>query len=148
MLRLSLIAMLLFTSSFMSLCEGEGTNPVADNDTGHKDDYLPGPDEFVPVEYYPRMLGCDSLEYPIWHPEWGSKAIVWVKVLIGKQGEVLGALIGKSSGSRELDHAAIENAVTCSFTPAIQNGRPVAVWATFAITFTPDYVVDPPVGRG
>ena len=137
MIRLSLIAIVLFLSSFLPLCEGEGTNPFADNDTTYKEP-LPNPDDIVNVEIYPERIACDSVIYPPWQEEWGSQASAWVKVLIGPSGDILGVLIWKSTGFQELDEAAMQHAVTCTFTPAYRDGHPVAVWAVFTVTFSRD----------
>jgi TonB family protein len=46
------------------------------------------------------------------------------------------ALIAKSSGSNVgFDEAAIKAALQRRYRPALQNGRPVAVWVTYKIVF-------------
>ena len=41
----------------------------------------------------------------------------------------------KSSGTPALDEAAVAVAHKCKFKPAIQNGRPVAMWVTYKVDF-------------
>lgn len=99
------------------------------------DDYLPAPDEFVPVEIYPEMVYQHKPDYPRLAETAGITGVVWVQALIGKDGNVLRSLVGKSSGTISLDEAAIEAAYKNKFKPGIQNGRPVACWVTYKMDF-------------
>lgn len=100
------------------------------------EEYLPTPEEFVPVEIQAEMIFEAPLEYPRLAKQAGMEGIVWVKALVGKDGEVKKAMVGKSSGSQAgFDEAAVAQAYKCKYKPAIQNGRPVAVWVTYKVEF-------------
>ena len=100
------------------------------------EEYLPTPEEFVPVEIQPEMIFQAPLDYPRLAKQAGMEGVVWVKALVGKDGEVKKAMVGKSSGSQAgFDEAAVAQAYNCKYKPAIQNGRPVAIWVTYKVEF-------------
>ncbi|MBU0982737.1 MAG: TonB family protein [candidate division Zixibacteria bacterium] len=101
-----------------------------------EDEYLPAPDEFVPVEEIATMIDYKQPEYPRLAQQAGIEGTVWVKALVGKDGSVLRAMVGKTSGTQSLDDAAVEAAPKNRFRPAIQNGRPVPMWVTYRVDFT------------
>ena len=100
------------------------------------EDYLPDPDEFIPVEIYPEMIHEHNPDYPRLARQAGITGTVWVKALIDEQGNVMKAIVAKSSGTVSLDESAIDAAVKNKFKPGIQNGRPVKVWVTYPVEFT------------
>lgn len=101
------------------------------------DAYLPAPDEFVPVEIPAEMIYEEVPEYPRLAKQANMEAVVWVKALVDKNGSVVKAMVFKSSGSKAgFDEAAVAAAYKCKFKPAIQNGRPVAVWVAYQVEFT------------
>jgi protein TonB len=101
------------------------------------EEYLPSPDEFVPVEIPAEMIYEEIPEYPNLAKQIGAEALVWVKALVDKDGNVKKAMVLKSSGSKAgFDDAAVKAAYKCKFKPAIQNGRPVAVWVSYSVEFT------------
>jgi protein TonB len=99
------------------------------------EDYLPAIDEFVPVEIIAEMIHQVQPEYPRLARDVGLEGTVWVKVLVGKDGNVKDAVVYKSSGTTTLDQAAVKVAPENKFKPAIQNGRPVAMWVTYKVDF-------------
>ena len=100
------------------------------------EDYMPGADEFVPVEIPAEMIYEHAPEYPRLAQTAGMEAVVWVKALVDKNGSVRDAMVLKSSGSKAgFDEAAVKAAFKCKFKPAIQNGRPVAVWVSYQVEF-------------
>jgi protein TonB len=101
----------------------------------NEDEYLPAADEFVAVEVYPEMIYQERPEYPRLAKSAGLTGTVWVKVLVDKDGTVRQAMVGKSSGTQALDEAAVAVAPKNKFKPGIQNGRPVACWATYRVDF-------------
>lgn len=111
---------------------GAGDNIVVDI---ADDEYLPPPDEFVPVEIQPEMIFQQTPEYPRLAKTAGLTGTVWVKALVDKEGNVRQAQVGKSSGTQSLDEAAVAAAFKNKFKPAIQNGRPVAIWVTYRVDF-------------
>lgn len=111
----------------------EGRDIVVDIE---EDDYLPAPDEFVPVEIYPEMISHHKPDYPRFAKNAGIEGTVWVQALVDKEGNVIKAQVGKSSGTPALDDAAVEAAYENKFKPGIQNGRPVACWVTYKVEFS------------
>lgn len=112
---------------------GSGDNITVDIDD---DDYLPDPNEFVPVEIMPEMIYQKSPDYPRLAKQAGITGVVWVKALVGRDGSVRKAMVGKSSGTASLDEAAVNAAKFNKFKPGIQNGRPVNVWVTYKVNFS------------
>ena len=111
---------------------GSGDNIVVDISD---QDYLPAPDEFVPVEIQPEMVYYETPEYPRLAKQAGITGIVWVKALVDKEGNVRDAMVAKSSGTASLDEAAVKAASKNKFKPGIQNGRPVNVWVSYKVLF-------------
>jgi TonB family protein len=99
-------------------------------------EYLPEPDEFVAIERYPEMIEYGRPEYPLAAKSAGITGVVWVKSLIDRKGVVQHATVGKSSGNALLDEAAVAAGYKCKFKPGIQNGHPIACWATYKVEFT------------
>jgi len=102
----------------------------------NESEYLPSADEFVAVEVYPEMIYQERPEYPRLARSAGLTGTVWVKVLVDKDGTVRQAMVGKTSGTQTLDDAAVAVAHKNKFKPGIQNGRPVACWATYRVDFS------------
>ncbi len=103
-----------------------------------EEDFIPAPDDFVPVEIYPEMIFEQKPEYPRLAEQAGITGTVWVKALVDEQGGVMKAQVGKTSGTESLDQAAVAAAYKCKFKPGIQNQRPVKVWVTYKVDFTLD----------
>ena len=99
---------------------------------------LPEPIDFVSVEVYPEMIREEVPVYPKEAKDEGIEGIVWVKALVDADGTVARAIVGKSSGHKSLDEAALTAAEKCQYKPALQNGKPTAVWVTYKVDFTLD----------
>lgn len=100
------------------------------------EEYMPLPDEFVPVEIPAEMIYEEVPKYPPLAKTARMEGVVWVKVLVDKEGNVKKAMILKSSGSRAgFDEAAVKAAYKCKFKPAIQNGKPVPIWVSYMVDF-------------
>ncbi len=112
-----------------------GSDIIVDIDD---DDYLPGFDEFVPVEIIAEMIHQEKPAYPAMALTIGLEGTVWISVLVGKDGNVKDARVFKSSGTKSLDLSALEASHKNKFKPAIQNGRPVSMWVTYKIEFELD----------
>jgi protein TonB len=110
----------------------QGNDIVVDID---EDDYLPSLDEFVPVEIIAEMIYYETPAYPRLAEQAGLEGLVWIKALVASDGSVRDAVVYKSSGTPALDEAALGAAPGCRFKPAIQNGRPVAMWVTYKVNF-------------
>ncbi|UCC44562.1 MAG: energy transducer TonB [Candidatus Zixiibacteriota bacterium] len=99
------------------------------------DDYLPALTDFVAVEVPADLVYRHEPTYPRLAEQAGITGEVAVKVLVDKNGNARDAVVFKSSGNGLLDEAAVEAAKQCRFKPAIQNGRPVAMWVAFTYEF-------------
>ena len=111
--------------------EGRGDIVVDIDD----DNYLPAMEEFVPVEIIAEMIYHEKPKYPRLAEQAGLEGLVRVKALVSRDGTVKDAAIYVSSGMPSLDEAAVEAAFKCRYKPAIQNGRPVAIWVTYKVEF-------------
>ncbi len=96
---------------------------------------LPGIDEFVPVDVMPEMIHYTTPNYPRLAKQRGYQGVDWVKALIDKQGVVIKSRIGKSSGHKVLDIAAVEASFGNKFKPATLNGKKLNVWVTYKVDF-------------
>lgn len=101
---------------------GEGTLWVA-----------PDPGVFIVVEVEPVLVTMAPPEYPELAREAGVSGDVLVRVLVGADGRVMQAFVLVSVPM--LDEAALAAARTAVFKPALQSGRPVAVWVNVPISF-------------
>jgi protein TonB len=93
--------------------------------------------EFVPVEKEP-YIDLAELQKRIVYPEMARRAgvegKVVVRVLVGKDGKPVKTIIEQTDN--ELLNEAARSAVMKSvFTPAIQNGNPIALWVSIPIQF-------------
>jgi len=99
---------------------------------------LPGVDDFVTVDEMPEMTHQESPVYPEAEKEKGIEGEVWVKALVGKDGKVAQAVLGKSSGVQSFDDEALKAAWKCTYTPAKIDGKPIATWVTYRVEFKLD----------
>ncbi len=80
--------------------------------------------------------GCGKPDYPARAARNGETGTVALALLVGADGRVADARIQSSSGSRELDRAAIAALSSCQFKPATQGGVPEQGWARIAYVWT------------
>ena len=120
-------------STWFGLLESDAPDVEVEND-----DYLPEPDEFVPVEVVPEMVYREEPVYPPQAIQNGWEGVVWVQALVDKHGIVRDARVSSSSGFPCLDEAAVTAAYLCVFSPAIQGGQPVACWVCYRVEFVLD----------
>lgn len=74
--------------------------------------------------------GCATPEYPAKAARMGESGTTTLALLVGADGHVESAKVQSSSGSRELDRAAVSALSMCKFKPGIaSNGQPQAGWA-------------------
>ena len=97
---------------------------------------LPGPNDFVAVDVVPEMIKTVNPEYPEEAKAADDSGVVWIKALIDKTGKVREVQIQKSSGYKILDDAAASAAWKNEFKPALTDGKPVATWITYKVSFT------------
>lgn len=91
-------------------------------------------DKFVQVEIMPEMVNQANPVYPEEAKKNGIEGRVWVKVLVSKEGNVKKAVAVKSD-NEIFNQSAIEAAMKYTFTPAMQGGKPVAVWVVMPFKF-------------
>ena len=100
------------------------------------DEYFPSAEEFVSAEELPTLIKEVKPVYPEVALLTNREATVWVKALVDKEGKVREVRVAKSSGMNVgFDEAALEAAYKNFYKPAIQNGRPVAIWVTYPVEF-------------
>ncbi len=97
---------------------------------------FPDVGEFVPHEVAPRALEWVIPEYPRLAKAARIEGVVWITALVDEDGKVRDVRIAKESGANAgFEEAAEAAAWECKFSPAIQNGNPIAVWVTFSFRF-------------
>jgi len=79
---------------------------------------------------------CVTPNYPAAAARNGETGTVTLALLVGTDGRVTSSRIQKSSGSRELDRAAVSALSLCQFKPAMNNGVPEAGWAQIAYVWS------------
>jgi len=82
--------------------------------------------------------GCALPSYPAKAARDGESGTTMLALLVGADGRVSSARVQHSSGSRELDRAALQALSLCKFKPATSNGVPEAGWAQLAYVWTLD----------
>jgi protein TonB len=105
------------------------------------------PDTKVPANASPGQMhsavfadasGCALPAYPPKAARDGETGTTLLALLVGADGRVTSARVQHTSGSRELDRAAIQALSLCKFKPATSNGVPAAAWAQLAYVWTLD----------
>ncbi len=79
---------------------------------------------------------CARPDYPARAAREGAEGTVNLSLLIGTKGQVADAKIQRTSGSRDLDKAAISALSMCTFKPATSNGVPTQAWGQIAYVWT------------
>jgi len=82
--------------------------------------------------------GCALPNYPVNAARNGETGTTTLALLVGVDGRVSSARIQQSSGSRDLDRAALNALSLCKFKPATSNGAPEAGWAQLAYVWKLD----------
>lgn len=95
----------------------------------------PSSDEFIPQELWPELIREEPPAYPRLARRSGIAGKVWIRVLVSDLGNVCKAEIARSSGSVNLDDAALGAAYSCMYRPPFVNGSPVACWITYPVEF-------------
>ena len=80
--------------------------------------------------------GCAKPAYPVNAARNGETGTVTLALMVGTDGRVQGSRVQQSSGSRELDRAAVNALSLCQFKPAMQAGVAEAGWAQIAYVWT------------
>jgi protein TonB len=80
--------------------------------------------------------GCAKPDYPARAARNGESGTVTLALLVGTDGRVAGSRVQASSGSRELDKAAVSALSMCKFKPATNAGVAEQAWAQIAYVWT------------
>ncbi|OGU41254.1 MAG: hypothetical protein A2X61_14185 [Ignavibacteria bacterium GWB2_35_12] len=95
------------------------------------------PDDFIAVELEP-YIDLSELQRKVAYPEMARRAgiegKVIIRVLVGKDGKPLKSII-ELSENELLNESAVKAVMSSIFTPAGQNGNPVALWVSIPINF-------------
>ncbi|MES2128397.1 MAG: energy transducer TonB [Pseudomonadota bacterium] len=75
---------------------------------------------------------CATPRYPTRAARNGEQGTTLLALLVGTDGHVNGSRVQKTSGSRDLDKAAVEALSLCKFKPATEGGAPAQGWAQIA----------------
>ncbi len=97
----------------------------------------PAMDKFVPVEKMPEIVNQVNPVYPEEATKNGIEGRVWVRVLVDKEGNAKKVAVVKSD-NEIFNQSAIEAAMKYTFTPALQESKPVAVWVVMPFKFELD----------
>jgi protein TonB len=79
--------------------------------------------------------GCALPDYPAAAARRGDTGTTTLALLVGADGRVSSSRIEQSSGSRDLDRAAINALTLCKFKPATNNGVAESGWAKLAFVW-------------
>lgn len=82
--------------------------------------------------------GCAKPDYPARAARMGETGTVTLALLVGVDGRVATARVARSSGSKELDRAALAALSLCKFKPATVNGVAEQGWGQIAYVWTLD----------
>jgi protein TonB len=113
---------------------GDGSGSGGADGPGHE--ILPRFDEVVYVEELPAALVPIKPAYPELAREARVEGRVQVRVLVGREGNVLDARVEKGLSIPLLDGAALEAARRWRFSPGRTNGHPVACWVSIPFQFS------------
>lgn len=89
------------------------------------------------IEEPPQIIKLIEPIYPKKARKTGLTGVVWLKVLVGEWGYVSEVEILKDSGAKDagFEEAAINAAYKTRWKPAIVDGKTIAVWIAYKITF-------------
>ncbi|MFL6636699.1 MAG: energy transducer TonB [Massilia sp.] len=82
--------------------------------------------------------GCALPDYPAAAARRGDTGTTTLALLVGADGRVSSSRVEQSSGSRDLDRAAINALTLCKFKPATNNGVAESGWAKLAFVWKLD----------
>ena len=114
---------------------GSGGGTGGGHGTGHGTGIGPGSGTGSGTTRGPRIVDGEKPDYPSTARTKGWEGTVRLQILVNTAGRVEEVRVVASSGYAELDTAARQAVQSWRFSPALQNGSPVAAWATLPIVF-------------
>lgn len=114
---------------------------------------VPAEPTFTPYEVAPRLLNPGEVRsflqsfYPTTLRAVGVEGQVIIWLYLDERGDVRRAQVRYSSGVQSFDELARVVASLMKFRPAMNHGRPTAVWVSQPIRFTLDAPAAEPVGE-
>ena len=126
-------AILIMFMAMPTAVEGKVTGKKADR--GMHRDSLPDMNAFIPVDTQPQLIYGEAPEYPPIAENAGLTGKVYLKALLDENGNVIKAVVAKSSGYVWFDEAATEATAKNRYTPAIYEGRPIKYWISLQVDF-------------
>lgn len=90
---------------------------------------------FVEYQVAPTLIKEVKPHYPEMAAASGIEADVVLLVYISENGDVEHVIVQGSAEFGAMDDEAVKAAKKCKFSPALQNGRPVAVWYSLVMEF-------------
>lgn len=91
--------------------------------------------EFVAYEVAPQFKRKVEPEYPAIGREGGVEGTVGLMVYVGPDGLVKNVIITQPMEIEAFNQAAVDAAWECTFTPALQNNKPIGVWIAMPMHF-------------
>jgi protein TonB len=113
-----------------------GTGMADPAPAGAGPEVLPVLGEYQYVEVLPRPLERVQPEYPELARQAGVEGLVLVHALVGTRGRVLDVRVHERHSVPLLDDSAVAAVRRWTFTPAVTNGRAVAVWIAIPVRFS------------
>jgi protein TonB len=95
----------------------------------------PDMNTFVAVEKMPQVVKSAVPVYPEVAVRSGIEGVVYVKVLVDKEGKPKRAVVIRETPENIFSQAALKAAMEYVFTPAVMNAGPVTVWVTIPFRF-------------
>lgn len=92
----------------------------------------------LPTAQLASVHNCFPPTYPPAAAAAGTIGTAYVAILIDGDGAVIDKKLRKSSGNRELDHAAMAVLATCKYKPPSTDSRAAPTWRAISYTWTLD----------
>jgi hypothetical protein len=100
---------------------------------------FPAEDQFVPVEELPELIFIPRAEYPDKTGIYREVVFIVARVLVDSKGDVRKAIVESETGPfGQFEEAARKVAMRSKWSPALQNGQPVAYWVSYKVEFKPE----------
>jgi len=93
------------------------------------------PADFYPFDEPPVLIHFEKPAYPPFSRDSGIEGGVAVKVVVGKDGKVIDAVVLRSDVTAEMEQSALLAARSCIFEPGKQRGVPVPVAVVIPFEF-------------